>query len=204
MNFQLHSGMMKIGELFRQTSSALLNQDMQSQDMQREIFHVEDTDRARLAFNEYLSLILIHHSAFQARYTVHFMMKDAIQLLIKAGKMSDKDIYSSNYAAKFTPALDYIKEYCNILAGNIANNLAFYGIETIHTLPFALEGYHDVFFPLNDRQTFCDAFLITSDFCTLGISLDISISDVAAIDDIAKLDIDMTHQRQTKGSLKLL
>ena len=179
-------------EIIRQNSKKLLEHDTGNV-----MFHIEDCIRENLAFNQYLSLILLHHPAMQARYTVHFMLNDAINLAAIRSNTAPTQVTKER-------AVDYFKEYCNVLAGNVTRDLGTSGVRFVHSLPFAIQGYNDIFFPLNEQDTFCDAFYLTSDICRVGISLDITVTDLDGLAPLKGIDMSKLITKPFGGDFEML
>ena len=187
-----NSAIQNVREIMRKISKGLLEFDSNGA-----TFHIEECQRELLAFNQYLSLILLHHPAMQVRYTVHFMLNDAMMLAARKTRVAADEITREK-------GVDYFKEYCNVLAGNIADSLSVGGFQLVHSLPFAIQGYNDIFFPLNEEDTFCDAFYLSSDFCKIGVSVDIAVIDIDGLEPIKGLDVEAIVSKPFGGDFQFL
>ena len=160
-------------------------------------FEITTCERENLAFNQYLALILMHHSSLQARFTVHFMIKDAIALAAAKLGVPVSEVSVAN-------GVDYFKEFCNIVAGGVANDLTAADFPLVHSLPFAIQGYNDIFFPLSEQFAFCDAFYLSSSVAKVGISLDIAVTDLSGLESVSELDINQVLSQSQTGGFEYL
>ena len=165
MHLAHHKGIRNLLDLFRLNALKLLEIEVEGVS-----FVTIPCPRRRLAFHQHLALILLNHPAFQLRYTVHFMLGQAVKIVARKNQIPVADVSK-------TRAVDYFKEYCNILAGSICNGLFAYQIDVEHSLPFAVQGYNDIFFTTADDSTISEAFFSQAEFCRIGHSIDLMVTD---------------------------
>jgi hypothetical protein len=192
MDFHSHDGLLKLVALFRQNSRKLLENDLGGSPVS-----VHDCERRTLAFNQHLSLMLMNHSAFTARYTMHFMLKDALAIVARKGNAAVAEVTRDR-------AIDYGKEFCNMLVGSIVNGLLAQELYAVHSLPFAMQGYNDIFFASHEGDGLYDAYYLTSEHGRIGISLTISVSNAEGLEALKGIDTARIADASFSGSFDIL
>jgi hypothetical protein len=192
MDFHSHDGLLKLVALFRQNSRKLLENDLGGSTVQ-----VHDCERRTLAFNQHLSLMLMNHSAFTARYTLHFMLKDALAIVARKCKAAADDVTKER-------AVDYVKEFCNMLVGSVVNGLLAQELFAVHSLPFAMQGYNDIFFASHEKDGLFDAYYLASEHGRIGVSLAISVSNAEGLEALKEVDTARIASASFSGTFDLL
>lgn len=143
--------------------------------------------------------ILVSGDALRITFKVHFNTRMAKKLAFRIfGGMSAEDISEKQ-------AIDYFKEYGNLVAGSVITHFGNFGVELGISLPLCTRGFYEVFsdysetqFPVvtysdfwelaaNDFSLFCSALIEILDVAKLGRLTDYEI-DEAAIDDGEEMD----------------
>ena len=97
---------------------------------------IDSKSRDRLL--DHLSLIIISSEGFEVVFKLHFTAESAA------------NFWRARFEAKANPGtkqiIDWLKEFCNLVAGKFKQTFESVGIETNHSIPFYLPGYVDYFF----------------------------------------------------------
>jgi hypothetical protein len=141
--------------------------------------------------------MLMNHSAFTARYTMHFMLKDALAIVARKGNAAVAEVTRDR-------AIDYGKEFCNMLVGSIVNGLLAQELYAVHSLPFAMQGYNDIFFASHEGDGLYDAYYLTSEHGRIGISLTISVSNAEGLEALKGIDTARIADASFSGSFDIL
>ena len=105
----------------------------------RRDYTVGDALPATLAFQQTMAVILVSSPAMDVTFKVHFMTNHARRLVAAKWGISDLEVGDAR-------AIDFMKELCNLLAGRLKHRLATSGIAAGHSLPFAIQGFNEIFF----------------------------------------------------------
>ena len=97
---------------------------------------IDSKSRDRLL--DHLALIVISSEGFEVVFKLHFTAESAA------------NFWRARFEAKANPGskqiVDWLKEFCNLVAGKFKQTFESVGIETNHSIPFYLPGYVDYFF----------------------------------------------------------
>ncbi len=94
----------------------------------------------------HMVLILVSGEALRLAFKLHFEMKTAKALASR--------IFGGDRATPITDgqAIDYIREYGNLIAGSVVTLMARYGIELGISLPLSTRGFYEVFADYTEKQ----------------------------------------------------
>lgn len=94
----------------------------------------------------HMVLILVSGEALRLTFKLHFEMKTAKALASR--------IFGSNPDSPLADgqAIDYIKEYGNLIAGSVVTLMAPYGIELGISLPLSTRGFYEVFADYTEKN----------------------------------------------------
>jgi hypothetical protein len=98
---------------------------------------LEPIETKRLPFVQHMTHILISGAELEVNFKTHFMLLDAIRLT--KGKLAASE-------ASTQQAIDFMKEYCNRIAGKTKAMLEATGLTMGQSLPFAIQGYNEIFY----------------------------------------------------------
>ena len=94
----------------------------------------------------HMVLILVSGEALRLTFKLHFEMKTAKALASR--------IFGGDRAVPITEgqAIDFIREYGNLIAGSVVTLMARYGIELGISLPLSTRGFYEVFADYTEKQ----------------------------------------------------
>lgn len=92
---------------------------------------------AELPFLQHLAGIVLLGAGLEITFKMHFMTVDA--LTITRRKLGSETV-------TLTQSIDCMKEFLNLLAGKVKELLEREGVELGQSLPFAIQGYNEIFF----------------------------------------------------------
>lgn len=110
-------------------------------------FSKEAADVDKLAYKEYLAAILLASEDIKLTYMLHFWLEDAKKI---AANQWNKDVCDVEYWR----AIDYFKEFCNLLAGKTKEIFRASNITFGQSLPVAINGFNLALFNLNLQNTY--------------------------------------------------
>ncbi len=129
-------------------------------------FQAEDfTD---LPYAQQMSHILVTGKELEVNFKCHFMLNNAralAMLKIGASEISDSQ------------AVDFVKEYCNIVAGKIKSMCESQHFDLGQSLPFVMQGYNEMFYPADSGRIVRRAWRLSAANTTLTCSVKIDIRD---------------------------
>lgn len=187
-----HDPLQNFTDLVRVNALRLLSYEARDKE-----FSARPCTRHDLAFNQYLALILLYHPALTARLAVHFMLKEAEHFARAKAKVGAKSPVTH-------AVIDFFKEYCNILAGSVANDLWPLSFRVARSLPFAIQGYNDIFFPNTEANSSTAAFYLVSGSCRVGLSLDMTVLDPSGLAPLSLLDLASIEAKTLGGGFEFL
>ena len=94
-----------------------------------------EVNKVELPYREYLAAILLAGSEFKLMYMVHFWLEDAKFLVSKSLEKSASDV-------EYWRAIDFFKEYCNVIAGKTKKAFKAQGIHLNQSLPIGIGGFN--------------------------------------------------------------
>jgi hypothetical protein len=127
---------------------------------------------------EWVSLILLSSNDLRIFFKIFFDLDSLVQVL------NEKQEIRSSLKLDENTMKDFMKEYCNLVGGYINGTLEKLEIQTSMSLPLALKGFDDFFFPYPDniasfeknwvlrcsgRKFYCSCFVEIIDFRSLDI-----------------------------------
>lgn len=148
---------------------------------QREDIVVEEIENPPRVFAHWMSIILVAGRALRATFKAHYMTKEAKYYALKAYAKPIEELTEQQ-------AADYMKEYCNLTAGNIKRLLEVNSVSAGISLPLVTRGFDEVFFPITPGQfIFRDHWRMVSEGHPLDCSVVIEVYDEAQLKDL-KID----------------
>jgi CheY-specific phosphatase CheX len=133
---------------------------------------VQLADRTQLPFVQHMTHILVSGAEIEVTFKTHFMNEAADWLLSqKVGKGMSLD-----------HAIDFMKEYSNIIAGKTKTMLEAAGFEVSQSLPFAVRGYNEIFYGSGDKKIVHHTWMIKAGDAALHCSVSIVSRDVGALE----------------------
>ena len=94
-----------------------------------------DVNKVELPYREYLAAILLAGSEFKLMYMVHFWLEDAKYLVSNSLDKNAADV-------EYWRAIDFFKEYCNVIAGKTKKAFKAQGIHLNQSLPIGIGGFN--------------------------------------------------------------
>lgn len=148
----------KLADLVRQASLSRLV--IHANAPQAEIRAIDSGFRPGRMLASNMVFILVSSDTLRLTFKVHFSVRTARNLAFGIfGGESPADISERQ-------AIDYFKEYGNLVAGNVISLLGQAGIELGISLPMATRGFYEVFSDYTERQ---HRMLTFSDFWGLHV-----------------------------------
>ncbi|SDH72161.1 hypothetical protein [Propionivibrio dicarboxylicus] len=94
----------------------------------------------------HMAFILISGETIRITFKAHFSIRSAKRLAFR--------IYGGASAEQIRErqAIDFVKEYTNLVAGNLVTRLSNVGVEVGISLPLATSGFYEVFADYIDKQ----------------------------------------------------
>lgn len=115
-----------------------------------------ETSIENLAYSQQMTHILITATDIEVNFKTHFMLKDAGQFV--ASKLGADPKTERQ-------CVDFMKEYCNVVAGKVKAMLEKADVMAGQSLPFAIQGYNEMFYPKASEDKLHGAWKIS---CKLG------------------------------------
>lgn len=139
-----------------------------------------NTDPRLLIFGHWLSTILIFNESIKIIFKAHFISSEVEPFVNMIYKGTDKKIGASQIA-------DFVREFCNLTAGNVKAILAQNKLDTGIGLPLVTRGFDEIFYPCaNNNTSFSDIWRIEYDKdCSIVCSVFIEILDNCVRETIA-------------------
>ena len=106
-----------------------------------------------LPYYQQLAHILVSGDGIEVNFKTHFMMEDAR----KYAALKLKQDVVPDYLV-----IDYIKEFCNLVAGKVRTSLEDSGLMLGQSLPFAIQGFNEMFYPRNGGNSIVEAWTISA------------------------------------------
>ena len=109
-------------------------------------------------FAHWMSIILLAGQGIRFTIKVHYQTREVMSLA--------KSILSAgNHAEELSKAADFMREYCNLLAGSLKTTLLEKEVDLGISLPIVVRGFDDVFSEKKRASTdyFQDAWALTAD-----------------------------------------
>ena len=131
--------------------------------------------------------ILVSGDALRLTFKVHFETRTAKQLAFA--------IFGGDSPADISPrqAIDYFKEYGNLVAGSMVTLLAECGVEQGISLPLSTRGFYEVFSDYAEKHqpivAFCDFWELRVDGKTIHCSAQIEILNQRQLSGLATYEI---------------
>lgn len=174
-----------IKEISQNISLARIKSSSKRDDLK---FTEVDTNLAVLAY--WMSFVLVSGESIRIIFKAHFSSSDA-QILASSTYDSKPENVS------FDQAFDFMKEFCNLVAGGIKKKLEDSGLSAGISLPILVRGFDEFFFTGNpDKKIFFERWKISGDQVNLFCSLQLEFIDLDKIKntifdkDISNLDDD--------------
>lgn len=125
-----------------------------------------DRSSEELAYVQQLAHILVSGDDIEINFKVHFMLEVAKNYTIeKLGNVTVSDRL----------CVDFVKEYCNLVAGKAKAILETVGLSMGQSLPFAMQGYNELFYQRDPNDCGHDAWTLHgpkgSVYCSVGIRI---------------------------------
>lgn len=109
---------------------------------QQENILLSNADYNKLQFKQHMIFIMMSGNDIKLMYSLHYMQ--ALAAKLATHKLDrEKNQFSSNLLTAF------LKEYVNIIAGNIKAMFLAEQVQIGHSLPIALQGFNELFFREN-------------------------------------------------------
>lgn len=104
-----------------------------------------------LPFLQQMTHIMVFGPEIEVNFKTHFMLSDVRRMTQrKTGAAEVSDIQ----------AIDFMKEFCNVVAGKVKLTLTRGGFSLGQSLPFSILGYNEVFYPKEDRGSLQTAWRV--------------------------------------------
>lgn len=105
---------------------------------------IDLVESADLAYAEQMTHILLSGNGVDLNLKTHFMISDILAL---------SKVRLSDASAKKRYSIDYMKEFSNVVAGKTKGMLEKSGLHFGESLPFAMRGYNEIFYPDESAPT---------------------------------------------------
>ncbi len=132
------AGVARVSELIRKSAQSIFCYYVGSKNCTE-----ESVDGDLSVYGHWMSLILVVGEAIRITFKAHFMEEDARRFVAQVTGVPFDDV-------KGAQAIDYIKEYCNLVAGILKKGLLSQGAACGISLPMVTRGFDEVFFPKAD------------------------------------------------------
>ena len=136
------------------------------------------SQKSNLVFREYLSAILLANSDFKLLYMIHFWLEDAKKLANGLLKTDSSEV-------EYWRAIDFFKEYCNIIAGKAKKAFENIDIQLVQSLPIGISGYNLTLFEEKSVRERCLHWTQRYDQIELDFSTRYSILNTKIINKLA-------------------
>ncbi len=103
----------------------------------------ESNSKEDLVHGSFMSIILLGASCFRLAFKAHFTSRDIKNLLTKIGAESRK-LNEENIR-------DYMREYCNLVAGGVKSYFNDAGVSSGISLPLVTDGFDEVLYVNNQK-----------------------------------------------------
>ena len=156
---------------------------------------VTDCPTKERYYNQHLSAILLFSELCRIGIKIHFMYPmakvfAARKFNVAADKIQERD------------AIEFLKEHVNILAGHLRAGLEVVGIPVGHSLPFAVQGYNEVFFDKDIKSSFSGTFRVGNDDISMVYSYDLTVLSSEAEDKLKNLGQNI--EKTQRGAFEVL
>lgn len=131
----------------------------------------------------HMAFILIAGEALRITFKVHFNARAAKELAFRIfGRASADEISESQ-------AIDFFKEYANLVGGNLVATAGDIGIDLGISLPLSTRGFYEVFADYTEKQapvtTFCDFWQLSVDGKTVVCSAQFELLEISMLEALA-------------------
>ena len=161
----MNNGLEASRKLFETTRS--VSKDILEQHSVSLSFDIKELQKTRLECVEEIACILMLGDSIRLFFKAHFWIDDAKTLAEKKYHLEKKHIQQNE-------ALDFMKEYCNIVSGKIKYGLKTMNFDVGQSLPIALGGYQEIFFQDHKKPDFVDSWELCcndiSVYCSLYVN----------------------------------
>lgn len=149
-----------------------------------QIFEVE---LEKLPFVQHMTHILVSGSDLDLTFKSHFMLDDALRLLkLKIGT-----------AATSSQAVDFMKEFSNIVAGKTKTMLETAGFVVAQSLPCSVRGYNEIFYTSNDGRESMSAWSLIGSGVEIHCSAAVSVRNDGTINRLKSVE----YEEEVTGKL---
>ena len=131
--------------------------------------------------------ILVSGDAFRLTFKVHFNIRTARKLAFRIFGGNSPDAISEKQA------IDYFKEYGNLVAGSVVTLLAESGVELGISLPLSTRGFYEVFSDYTEKRhpivAFSDFWELRSNGCEVRCSALFELLDTKQLEPLLSYEI---------------
>jgi hypothetical protein len=113
---------------------------------------LEEVTVESLPFTQHLAHIMVVGPEIEISFKTHFMGGDAL-------RFTKQKLGTAH--ATLPQGIDFMKEFCNLVAGKTKQLLEGHGFVMGQSLPFAIQGYNEIFYPRADDGTHHAAWRLT-------------------------------------------
>lgn len=123
-------------------------------------------DTSKLPYFQYLGHILVFGEDISINIKTHFMLEEAFFMCRRA--LNGIDITTRQ-------ALDFSKEFCNLVGGRTKDMFEKCGVQLGLSLPFVIQGYNEIFYSNDMSLRVQEAWQIALEDQQFGCSLTVAV-----------------------------
>ena len=173
-------GIDRLKSLIRDTSKKLMCVQSKRPD-----FVLEELQTTPLVYGHWMAMILVSGKDIKITFKVHFKTRSARHMAAQIYAKAADDLTVDQ-------ALDFVREYGNLIAGSVKKSLLELNVSTGVSLPVVTRGFDEVFFhtPLPFNTT-TDIWILRSDVFDFKCSVIIEAFgriDMSTLSDVLKDD----------------
>lgn len=165
----------KLRDIVRGAASKRLESVTRSK-LSLEVGEIENPDDFVYAY--WMSFILLSGKDLQLTFKAHFFSDEARYLVATGLKKQPEQISQNNIQ-------DFMKEYCNLVAGEVKASLSASGVTIGLSLPLITRGFDEVIFSdAVDARQFSDWWRVSWDSGALTMSFVAEVYQLSAVADL--------------------
>ncbi len=175
-----------ISEAIRHASLIRLNSQAQREDF--ELVEMDAQCKSGRVLENWLTLIMINGDPLKIVFHVHFSLNSSKKLVRSIFKIEPEK------AIEDRKAIDFMKEYCNLVAGYVIHAFNQNSLTFGNSLPLSMRGFYEVFNDFKEKdqalKQFFDCWILSNQEMDIYCSVKANIMQLEKLKDISSLFIE--------------
>lgn len=140
-------------------------------------------------FGHWMSIILLAGQGIRFTFKVHYQTKEVMTL-------AKSIISATDHTEELSKAADFMREYCNLLAGSLKASLLEKEVDLGISLPIVIRGFDDVFSEKkrSSAEYFHDSWALQAESGKVICVLSVNVYANQLLDRLAKVTFNETTQ----------